>query len=226
METVPTFQSNGPMTVSDLSLEAMSAEGSSPSTDGFETPMTMTAFLEASAGIWMIRRVVHHQDHQDDEDGDSNLIVEPFGPNDNSVAAICAALGVDPSRGCGGARFWWESNLKLSDRSEDRAAALVNVVNPEDSAKGFLVRDKGYVEKQAVLSSYCFAEDGVLTITTRYDTSVGIERCWFVTDQLRMRVSSVQNLDGVTMTTYCTERRCPSDADILALARHTAEREI
>jgi hypothetical protein len=33
-----------------------------------------------------------------------------------------------------------------------------------------------------------------------------------------MRVSSVQCLDGVSMTTYCTELRCPSDDDIKAMA--------
>ena len=73
------------------------------------------------------------------------------------------------------------------------------------------------MEKQSVVSTYTFADDGVLTITTRYDTNVGIERCWFVTDSLRMRVSSVQCLDGVSMTTYCTEFRCPSDSDLIAL---------
>ena len=46
--------------------------------------------------------------------------------------------------------------------------------------------------------------------------------CWFVTDQVRMRVSSVQFLDGVSMTTYCTEFRCPS-ADDLAETRRQAE---
>ena len=88
----------------------------------------------------------------------------------------------------------------------------------EDPRKGFLLRDVGYVEKKSVLSTYSFADDGVLTITTRYDTNVGTERCWFVTDQVRMRVSSVQCLDGVSMTTYCTELRCPSDDDIKAMA--------
>ena len=188
-------------------------------------PCTMTDFLSASAGTWMIRRVVHHMDHQDDEAGDSNLTVAPFGTEDDCVASICAALGVDKNLACGGARFWWESNLKESERSEDRAAALVDVADREDPRQGFLLRDKGYVEKQAVVSRYRFDEEGVLTITTRYDTSVGIERCWFVTDQLRMRVSSVQCMDGVTMTTYCTERRCPTAGDILSHARQTALRE-
>ena len=69
-----------------------------------------------------------------------------------------------------------------------------------------------------MISTYAFAQDGVLTITTRYDTNVGQERCWFVTDQVRMRVSSVQCLNGVSMTTYCTELRCPTDEDIQKLA--------
>ena len=68
------------------------------------------------------------------------------------------------------------------------------------------------------MSAYNFSDDGVLSITTRYDTNVGIERCWFVTDQVRMRVSSVQFLDGVSMTTYCTELRCNSEEAIKATA--------
>jgi len=181
------------------------------------TAMTMEDFLHASRGTWMTRRAVHHLDHQDDEFADSNLIIEPFNSSDPAVATICANLGIDAAEAQGGARFWWESNLKMSTRSDEHAAVLINVPSATNPRQGFLLRDKGYVEKQSVVSTYTFADDGVLTITTRYDTNVGIERCWFVTDSLRMRVSSVQCLDGVSMTTYCTEFRCPSDGDLVAL---------
>ena len=183
------------------------------------TPRTMIGFLKASQGTWFIRRVVHHLDHQDDEAGDSNLIIEPFDTSDPILLSVCSSLGVDACQGAGGARFWWESNLKQTDRNEAQAAVLVDVPRPEDPSKGFLLRDKGYVEKEPVLSTYNFSDDGVLTITTRYDTNVGIERCWFVTDQVRMRVSSVQFLSGVSMTTYCTELRCPSEQDIQKISR-------
>ena len=102
--------------------------------------------------------------------------------------------------------------------NDDYAAVVIDVPNASNPRKGHLLRDVGYVEKQSVLSTYDFSDDGILTITTRYDTNVGIERCWFVTDQVRMRVSSVQCLDGVSMTTYCTEFRCPSDEDIRSIA--------
>ena len=186
-------------------------------------PMSMTDFFEASRGNWLNRRAVHHHDFQDDEAADSNLIIEPFGSDDDAVKKICEALKIDPTHCTGGARFWWESNLKKGVRNDDYAAVVVDIPKQGNSREGFLLRDVGYVEKQSVMSTYSFADDGVLTITTRYDTNIGVERCWFVTDQVRMRVSSVQCLDGVSMTTYCTEFRCPSDADIAEIARHAQE---
>jgi|TARA_A100001015_G_scaffold117806_1_gene130656 hypothetical protein len=185
--------------------------------------MTMVDFFEASRGTWLNRRAVHHLDHQDDEAADSNLVIEPFKNDDPAVRSICEALNINTIDSTGGARFWWESNIKKGVRNEDYAAVVIDVPNRDNARKGFLLRDVGYVEKQAVLSTYVFAEDGVLTITTRYDTNIGIERCWFVTDQIRMRVSSVQCLDGVAMTTYCTEFRCPTDADINAISEHARQ---
>ncbi len=183
----------------------------------------MVDFFEASRGTWLNRRAVHHLDHQDDEAADSNLVIEPFKNDDPAVRSICEALNINMIDSTGGARFWWESNIKKGVRNEDYAAVVIDVPNRDNARKGFLLRDVGYVEKQAVLSTYVFAEDGVLTITTRYDTNIGIERCWFVTDQIRMRVSSVQSLDGVAMTTYCTEFRCPTDADINAISEHARQ---
>ena len=189
-------------------------------------PMNMADFFNKSRGLWLNRRVVHHMDYQDDEAADSNLVIEPFDSSDPAVAKVCASLQVDLNRAVGGARFWWESNLQALERNEDYAAVVVDAPNQDNPRTGFLLRDVGYVEKKPVLSTYNFADDGVLTITTRYDNNVGIERCWFVTDQVRMRVSSVQFLNGVAMTTYCTEFRCPDAGtikDLAAVAKgHTA----
>ena len=184
--------------------------------------MTMAEFFEASRGTWLNRRSIHHLDHQDDEAADSNLVIEPFAADDPAVEKVCRTLKMNASQATGGARFWWESNLKHGVRNEDYAAVVVDIPSADNSLLGLLVRDVGYVEKQPVLSTYQFADDGVLTITTRYDTNVGIERCWFVTDQVRMRVSSVQYMGGVSMTTYCTELRCHEEDDIQRLAESAA----
>ena len=189
-------------------------------------PMTMADFFQASRGTWLNRRAVHHLDHQDDEAADSNLVIEPFKADDPVVFKICESLNIRTEDSSGGARFWWESNIKKGVRNDDYAAVVIDVPNNDDARKGFLLRDVGYVEKQAVLSTYNFADDGVVTITTRYDTNIGIERCWFVTDQIRMRVSSVQCLDGVAMTTYCTEFRCPTDAEITEITQRAQQQSM
>jgi len=181
-------------------------------------PPNMVDFFAASQGTWLTRRAVHHLDHQADEAGNSNLIILPFDQSDPSVNSICAALGVIPASAADGARFWWESNLTQGSMDPDNAAVLIDVPLQADSRKGFSLRDKGYVEKAAVMSTYSFADDGVLSITTRNDTNVGIQRSWFVTDQVRIRVSSAQFIDGVSMTTYCTELLCPTAETIKAIA--------
>ena len=178
----------------------------------------MEAFLAASSGTWLNRRSIHHLDHQDDEAADSNLVIEPFDNSDPVVEKVCRSLDINPSNASGGGRFWWESNLKKDVRNDDYAAIIVDLPDLRDPSRGLLLRDVGYVEKQSVISSYNFSADNVLTIITRYDTNVGTERCWFVTQDLRMRVSSVQCLDGVSMTTYCTEIRCPDLSSIEACA--------
>jgi hypothetical protein len=178
----------------------------------------MEDFFEASRGLWLNRRVVHHLDSQDDEAADSNLVIEPFNASDDAVEKVCKVFGIEAREANGGARFWWESNLLAEKRNADYAAIVIDVPKPEHSDQGYLLRDVGYVEKKPVLSTYEFTPEGVLTIKTRYDTNFGIERCWFVNDQIRMRVSSVQFLNGAAMTTYCTEFRCPSKADIEEIA--------
>ena len=75
-------------------------------------PMTMVDFFEASRGTWLNRRAVHHLDHQDDEAADSNLVIEPFKNDDPAVRSICEALNINTIDSTGGARFWWESNIK------------------------------------------------------------------------------------------------------------------
>ena len=164
-------------------------------------PVTMEDFFEASRGLWLNRRVVHHLDSQDDEAADSNLVIEPFNASDDAVEKVCKVFGIEAKEANGGARFWWESNLLAEKRNDDYAAIVIDVPKPEHSGQGYLLRDIGYVEKKPALSTYEFTPDGVLTIKTRYDTNFGIERCWFVNDQIRMRVSSVQFLNGAAMTT-------------------------
>jgi CpeS-like protein len=178
-------------------------------------PMTMMDFFRKSEGTWLTLRAVHHFDLVEDESGESNLIIQVVAKDDPKVIETCKQQSIDPAQAMGGGRFMWQANLDDVPPNEDYGAVLIDVPDDETKRSGKLIRDRGYVEKIPVISRYWFGQDGILTIDTEYDNNQGQERCWFINDDFRIRVSSVRTMDGVNLTTYCSERRCISD-DALA----------
>ncbi len=176
----------------------------------FTPPMTMQAFFRKSEGTWFTRRTVHHFDCTADESGDSNLVISVFDNSDERVQKVCGQEGVSAEHACG-ASFAWQSTLSDAPPNEKYAAVLIDVPSDETGLSGRLFRDHGYIEDIPVISRYVFAEDGLLTISTDYESSQGQERCWFVNDNFRVRVSTVRMMGGVNLMTYCSEFRCVSE---------------
>jgi hypothetical protein len=179
----------------------------------FRPPMSLMDFFRKSEGVWFIQRSVHHFDVLADESGVSNLIISMVAKDDGRIQEACQIQGVDPARAAGGASFAWMNNLDKELPNADYAAILIDIPD-EDGLSGKILRDKGYVEKIPVISHYWFGKDGILSISTDYDNNQGHERCWFMSDNFRVRVSTVQLLNGVSLMTYCSERRCYTQSDL------------
>jgi hypothetical protein len=170
----------------------------------------MIDFFRKSEGTWFTERSVHHFDSAADESGESNLTILVMEKDDPRVKEVCTAQGIDPTKAMGGASFSWQANLDVRLLNTDNAAILVDVPDDKTNRSGKLIRNQGYVESIPVVSRYRFADDGVLTIDTDYENNQGQERCWFITDDFRVRVSTVRMMNGVNLMTYCSERRCVS----------------
>jgi CpeS-like protein len=172
------------------------------------SPMTMMDYFRKSEGIWFSERTVHNFDTAADESGKSNTIVDILDRDDPRVLTVCEAQGVDPQHVSGGASFLWQDNLDDVSPNPNYAAILVDVPNPDNPRMGKFLRNRGYVEGIPVIGLYHFANDGVLTIETEYELNQGQERSWFINDHFRVRVMTVQLLNGVKQMAYCSERRC------------------
>lgn len=191
---------------------------------GFVPPMTMMDFFRKSAGIWFTQRTVHHFDAVTDESGESKLYVQVVDASDSRIKSICELQGIDPAIAAGGASFMWQPHEAEQPPDADHAAVLVDVPDDETRQSGKLLRNQGYVEKIPVVSRYWFGKDGILTIDTDYENNQGQERCWFITDDFRVRVSTVRMLNGIYLMTYCSERRYIADADLAAMIQHNHSR--
>ncbi len=183
-------------------------------------PMTMMNFFRKSEGIWLTQRNVHHFDAVADESGESNLIVTVIEADDPKVQQVCSLQNIEPNKAKGGATFNWQANTKDSEPNPDYAAILIDIPDDETGLTGKIIRDKGYVEGIPVVSRYWFGRDGILTINTDYENNQGQERCWFVTDDFRVRVSTVKMMNGVNLMTYCSERRCISSETLKSMVQN------
>jgi CpeS-like protein len=190
----------------------------------FAPPMTMMDFFRKSEGVWFTQRTVHHFDAVTDESGESKLHVQVVAADDRRIQLICEPQSIDPAIAAGGASFMWQPHEVDREPNPDQAAVLVDVPDDESGRSGKLLRNQGYVEKIPVVSRYWFGQDGILTIDTDYENSQGQERCWFMTDDFRVRVSTVRMQNGIYLMTYCSERRCLSESQLEAMIQHNRDR--
>jgi hypothetical protein len=187
-------------------------------------PMTMMDFFRKSEGTWFTQRTVHHFDSVADESGESNLYVSVVEQDDARTKTVCEQQSMDPAKAAGGASFMWQPNQDQEAPNPAHAAVLIDIPDDETKRSGKLLRNQGYVEKIPVVSRYWFGQDGILTIDTEYDKNQGQERCWFITDDFRVRVSTVRMMNGVYLMTYCSERRCVSQETLAQMAQHNLSR--
>lgn len=187
-------------------------------------PMTMMEFFHKSEGVWFTQRTVHHFDTVADESGESKLHVGVVALDDPRIRSICEPQGIAPERAAGGASFMWQAHQDEQSLDPDKAAVLVDVPDDETRRSGKLLRNQGYVERIPVVSRYWFGQDGILTIDTEYESNQGQERCWFITDDFRVRVSTVRMMNGVYLMTYCSERRCVTEADLEQMIQRNLSR--
>ncbi|WP_414577971.1 phycobiliprotein lyase [Anabaena sp. CCY 9402-a] len=188
------------------------------------TPMTMMDFFRKSEGVWFTHRTVHHFDTVADESGESKLYVGVITLDDPRINMICEQQSIDPVAAKGGASFMWQAHDSDQEPNPEQAAVLIDVPDDETGRSGKLLRNQGYVEKIPVVSRYWFGKDGILSIDTEYDSNQGQERCWFMTDDFRVRVSTVRMMNGVYLMTYCSERRCLTEASLAEMVQHNLSR--
>ena len=195
----------------------------------FRPPLNMMDFFRRSEGIWFSQRTVHHFDLTADESGESNLIVTAIDKNDSRVESVCKAQGIDPSRAAGGGSFAWKDHLDDREPNPDYAAVLIDVPDEGGNGSGTLssgklVRDRGYAENIPVVCRYWFGRDGILTIDTEYENNQGQERCWFLNENFRVRVTNTRLMGGVNLMAYCSERRYVTPDMLEGMVRENVDR--
>jgi CpeS-like protein len=172
-------------------------------------------FFQKSAGKWKSLRTTHHLPFRRAESGDSEIIVESLGPEDERIIKICQEHDRDPNLAVGGAYVTWAGSMAWDKEGENHSGSTVFALIPDQDnpQKGELIRERGYAEIVPVIGQYEVDEENSLLLITEYETMSTIEKFWFPNPNIRVRTSTVKRFGGLNTATFCVETRIEENAD-------------
>ncbi|MGY6530465.1 MAG: phycobiliprotein lyase [Cyanobacterium sp.] len=171
-------------------------------------------FFQNSAGKWRSQRTTHHLPFRRAESGGSEIQVETLDKENPKIKEICEMHKFDPEKSVGGSYVTWDGAMAWDKENESHKGETVFALIPEtdNPRQGKLLRERGYAEIVPVAGEYYLDHDDALVLTTEYETMTIHERFWFVSDDVRLRTSTVQRFGGFNTATFCIEvREKPED---------------
>ncbi|AFZ47746.1 Protein of unknown function CpeS/Ycf58 [Cyanobacterium stanieri PCC 7202] len=170
-------------------------------------------FFQNSAGKWRSQRTTHHLPFRRAESGGSEIRVETLDKNNPKIKEICEMHQFDPEKSVGGSYVTWDGAMAWDKENESHKGETVFALIPEtdNPRQGKLLRERGYAEIVPVAGEYYLDHEDALVLTTEYETMTIHERFWFVSDDVRLRTSTVQRFGGFNTATFCIEVREKSD---------------
>lgn len=172
--------------------------------------MDISQFIHASTGQWRSQRSAHHLAFAHFEAVQSTIDIVALTSDDPTVVDLCRSYQIDPLSAVAPFRMSWQG---LSDWNEAEtlqgSSVLVPVPDPLTPRRGQLLRDYGYAESIPAAATYHFCDDDTFVLLTVYDRAAAEEKIWFVTPNLRCRVSLIKTSDGngVVTASFSSEIR-------------------
>ncbi len=166
-------------------------------------------FFENSSGQWNSQRTTHHLPFRRAETGGSQIKVETLTKDDPKIVEICEMHSFSPELSVGGSYVTWDGAMQWDKDDENHQGETVFALIPdEENPKiGKLLRERGYAEIVPVAGEYHLDHEDALVLTTEYETMTISERFWFISDDIRLRVSTVKRFGGFNTATFCIEVR-------------------
>jgi phycoerythrin-associated linker protein len=163
--------------------------------------MGITEFVERSIGCWRSQRSVHHLAFGHFESVESEIEIAVIAPDDSAVIELCKDYNIEAQAIVSPFRMSWEGQSDWDDDAVKGTCILVPVPDPAQPNRGKLLRDRGYAETIPAAGEYHINEDGTFVLVTGYDRAAAEEKIWFVTPNVRCRVSLIKTSAGTGVVT-------------------------
>ena len=173
--------------------------------------MNIEEFFLKSVGEWNSIRSGHSLAFQEFEEIRSKISISPSERNDSRVIKFLKDNSLTNNSLNKAFLINWEAKSEWDEDSQKERSTGESILVPIEISKteGKIIRSVGYTEELQVISFYKILDDGTLVINTDYSHICTEERIWFVSNNLRSRVSVTRAIDSLAIlqTSYASEIR-------------------
>ena len=179
--------------------------------------MDIVNFFEKLAGKWFSQRTIHDLASQASKSGQSDLQVDWVMPTSPEVATLCHQAKIDAAEALGGLRVT-QNSLMDGETKRQQKTTLTVLLKSNPTHRGKLLCQANHAGQSPVMGHYVL-EDEVLTLVSETADFRAEERLWFANPNLRMRTNLIETVEGIRLTSFCSEirlgvkRPAPQQAD-------------
>lgn len=165
--------------------------------------MNITKLINLSLGKWRSQQSSHRLALDQREQFDDTLEVRLLSLEDHRLLRLCREYQIKPE--------WLESPIEWiwDDSSQEIQRILLPIPDPKNEKQGQIIQEQGDTDGLNTTGTYLITEDGVLVLSLSYGEAIAEERLWYVTPNLRFRVTFLKtNVGGkVTTASFFSETR-------------------
>jgi CpeS-like protein len=167
--------------------------------------MNIQEFFELSSGKWFAHRTSNDLPNNKSQEAKSEIVIEQLSKDSPEVMKLNHNLRIPNNSYLLAIKVNWNDTTKLNQKNIG-SSILVLVPNSDNQNEGKLLRQ---LSSDGKISSgnYKLGIDESLTLDIEAGNIVSEERIWFASENLRMRVSTVKQADGLSTTAFTTEIR-------------------
>ncbi len=164
----------------------------------------IAAFFQRSAGRWSSIKSNHHATTTQQQSGRATLTIALLPTTAPTVAQLCTTEGIDITQVTCAVEVKWDGTMEGEPKNDVGSSLLVAVGAP---SQGKLYRTIGNPISKTASGEYRLAAGGELILTIVDGPSTTTERIWLESENVRMRHTKVQQADGHSIISFCSEVR-------------------
>jgi hypothetical protein len=167
--------------------------------------MNIEAFFALSSGKWFAHRTSNDLPNKKSQEAKSEIVIERLSKDSPEVVKLQQSSQIPTSSDSLAIKINWNDTTKLNQK-DIGSTILVLLPSDDNPNEGKLFRQLSSNSKTS-LGNYKLGSDESLTLGVEVGNIISEERIWFASENLRMRVSTIKQADGLSTTAFTTEIR-------------------